>query len=90
MTAIEGNNMEGVSATAPWTLHDRGTEAKRSDDVIRDPWAVTLLDTISYAHLKFGKPDQSHGLWWSAGWKPLDHIGFVRRNRPSMTLLEFA
>ncbi len=90
MTAIEGNTLEGVSATTLWTLHNRGTEAKRSDDVIRDPWAVTLLDTISYDYLKFGKPNQSRGLWRLAGWKPLDHIGFVRRNRPSMTLLEFA
>ena len=30
--------------------------------MIRDPWAVTLLDTISYDYLKFGKPNQSHGL----------------------------
>ena len=90
MTAVEGNTLEGVSATTLWTLHNRGTEAKHSDDVIRDPWAVTLLDTISDDHLKFGKPNQSRGLWRLAGWKPLDHIGFVRRNRPSMTLLEFA
>ncbi len=62
MTAIDGNSLEGVSATTLWTLHNRGTEAKRSDGVIRDPWAVTLLDALSYDYLKFGKPDQSHGL----------------------------
>ncbi|MDT5300171.1 MAG: hypothetical protein QOG79_3413, partial [Mycobacterium sp.] len=62
MTAIDGNTLEGVSATTLWTLHNRGTEAKRSDGVIRDPWAVTLLDTIDYDYLKFGKPNQSHGL----------------------------
>jgi hypothetical protein len=62
MTAIDGNTLEGVSATTLWTLHNRGSEAKRSDGVIRDPWAVTLLDTIDYDYLKFGKPDQSHGL----------------------------
>jgi O-methyltransferase involved in polyketide biosynthesis len=62
MTAIEGNTLEGVSATTLWTLHNRGTEAKRSDGVIRDPWAVTLLDAIDYDYLKFGKPNQSHGL----------------------------
>jgi O-methyltransferase involved in polyketide biosynthesis len=37
MTAIDGNILEGVSATTLWTLHNRGTEAKRSDGVIRDP-----------------------------------------------------
>ncbi|MFI5510695.1 class I SAM-dependent methyltransferase [Mycobacterium sp. NPDC051804] len=62
MTAIDGNTLEGVSATTLWTLHNRGTEAKRSDGVIRDPWAVTLFDAISYDYLKFGKPNQSHGL----------------------------
>jgi hypothetical protein len=30
------------------------------------------------------------GIWRFMAWKPLDRIGFVRRNRPSMTLLEFA
>jgi O-methyltransferase involved in polyketide biosynthesis len=62
MTAIDGRTLEGVSATTLWTLHNRGTEAKRSDGVIRDPWAVTLLDAIDYDYLKFGKPNQSHGL----------------------------
>jgi O-methyltransferase involved in polyketide biosynthesis len=62
MTVIDGNTLEGVSATTLWTLHNRGTEAKRSDGVIRDPWAVTLFDTISYDYRKFGKPNQSHGL----------------------------
>jgi O-methyltransferase involved in polyketide biosynthesis len=62
MSAIDGNILEGVSATTLWTLHNRGTEAKRSDGVIRDPWAVTLFDTISYDYRKFGKPNQSHAL----------------------------
>ena len=62
MAVISGDTLEGVSATTLWTLHNRGTEAKRSDGVIRDPWAVTLFDSISYDYLKFGKPDQSHGL----------------------------
>lgn len=62
MTVIDGTTLEGVSATSLWTLHNRGTEAKRSDGVIRDPWAVALLDTIGYDYLKFGKPNQSHGL----------------------------
>ncbi len=62
MTTIDGTTLDGVSATTLWTLHNRGTEAKRSDGVIRDPWAVALLDAIDYDYLKFGKPNQLHGL----------------------------
>jgi O-methyltransferase involved in polyketide biosynthesis len=62
MSVIDGNTLDGVSATTLWTLHNRASEAKRSDGVIRDPWAVTLFDSISYDYLKFGKPNQSHGL----------------------------
>ncbi|KAA0113717.1 class I SAM-dependent methyltransferase [Mycolicibacterium sp. P9-22] len=62
LTGIDGTSLEGVSATTLWTLHNRGTEAKRSDGVIRDPWAVTLFDAIHYDYRKFGKPNQSHAL----------------------------
>jgi O-methyltransferase involved in polyketide biosynthesis len=62
MSVIDGSNLDGVSATALWTLHYRGTEAKRSDGVIRDPWAVALSDAIDYDYGKFGKPNQSHAL----------------------------
>jgi O-methyltransferase involved in polyketide biosynthesis len=62
LPSIDGNILEGVSATTLRTLHNRGTEAKRSDGVIRDPWAVTAFDAISYDYLKFGKPNQSHAL----------------------------
>ncbi|HJT91026.1 MAG TPA: class I SAM-dependent methyltransferase [Mycobacterium sp.] len=62
MTAIDGNTLDGVSATTLWTLRNRGTEAKRSDGVIRDPWAVTLLDAIDYDYGKFGRPSQVHAL----------------------------
>lgn len=62
LSEVDGNVLEGVSATTLWTLHNRGTEAKRSDGVIRDPWAVTLFDAISYDYRKFGKPNQSHAL----------------------------
>ena len=62
LSEVDGNILEGVSATTLWTLHNRGTEAKRSDGVIRDPWAVTLFDAISYDYRKFGKPNQSHAL----------------------------
>jgi O-methyltransferase involved in polyketide biosynthesis len=62
VSRIDGDTLEGVSATTLWTLHNRGSEAKRSDGVIRDPWAVTLFDAISYDYRKFGKPNQSHAL----------------------------
>jgi O-methyltransferase involved in polyketide biosynthesis len=62
VSGIDGNILEGVSATALWTVHNRASEAKRSDGVIRDPWAVSVLDAISYDYLKFGKPNQSHAL----------------------------
>ena len=59
---IDGNVLDGVSATTLWTLHNRASEAKRSDGVIRDPWAVTLFDAIDYDYHRFGKPNQSHAL----------------------------
>ncbi|MFY1621454.1 class I SAM-dependent methyltransferase, partial [Micromonospora sp. WMMD736] len=64
MTAswVDGNVLGGVSATTLWTLHNRASEAKRSDGVIADPWAVTLFDAIDYDYRKFGRPNQSHGL----------------------------
>lgn len=62
MPTIRGDVLDGVSATALWTLHNRATEAKRSDGVIRDPWAVTLFDAIDYDFGRFGKPNQSHAL----------------------------
>jgi O-methyltransferase involved in polyketide biosynthesis len=62
LSEVDGNILDGVSATTLWTLHNRATEAKRSDGVIRDPWAVTLFDAISYDYRKFGKPNQSHAL----------------------------
>ncbi len=54
--------LEGVSATALWTLYFRASEAKRSDGVLRDPWAVTLFDAIDYDYGKFGRPNQSHAV----------------------------
>ena len=62
LSEVDGNTLNGVSATTLWTLHNRGTEAKRFDGVIRDPWAVTLFDAISYDYRKFGRPNQSHAL----------------------------
>jgi O-methyltransferase involved in polyketide biosynthesis len=62
MTNIDGEVLEGVSATTLWTLRNRATEAKRFDGVIRDPLAVTLLDAIDYDYDRFGRPSQVHAL----------------------------
>jgi O-methyltransferase involved in polyketide biosynthesis len=62
LSEVDGSILQDVSATTLWTLHNRASEALRSDGVIRDPWAVTLFDAISYDYLKFGKPNQSHAL----------------------------
>ncbi|MDG4666128.1 class I SAM-dependent methyltransferase [Mycobacterium sp. 236(2023)] len=61
-TSIDGNVLDGVSATTLWTLRNRAEEAKRSDGVIRDPWAITLLDAIDYDYDRFGRAGQPHGL----------------------------
>jgi O-methyltransferase involved in polyketide biosynthesis len=34
----------------------------RPDGVLTDPWAVQLLNAISYDYRRFGKPNQSHAL----------------------------
>jgi O-methyltransferase involved in polyketide biosynthesis len=62
MAVVDGNTLEGVSATTLWTLHNRASEAKRPDRVLEDPWAIKLFDAIDYDYLKFGKPNQSHAL----------------------------
>lgn len=62
MSVIDGNTLDGVSATSLWILSNRGLEARRSDGVIRDPWAVALRDSIDYDYGKFGRPTQAHAL----------------------------
>ncbi len=62
MTLIDGNTLDGVSATTLWTLHNRATEAKRPDGALTDPQAVAVYDAIGYDYLKFGRLNQSHGL----------------------------
>jgi O-methyltransferase involved in polyketide biosynthesis len=62
MTVIDGNTLEGVSATTLWTLHNRATEAGRPGGVLNDPMAVELYQAIDYDYLKFGAPNQSHAL----------------------------
>ncbi|MGE0218600.1 MAG: class I SAM-dependent methyltransferase [Mycolicibacterium sp.] len=59
---VDGGVFDGVSATTLWTLRNRASEAKRSDGVIRDPWAITVFDAIAYDYAKFGRPHQVHAL----------------------------
>ncbi|AMO61485.1 Leucine carboxyl methyltransferase [Mycolicibacterium phlei] len=59
---VDGDSLKEVSATALWTLRNRAAEAKRSDGVIRDPWAIKLHDAIAYDYAKFGRNQQAHAL----------------------------
>lgn len=62
MAGVDGNTLDGVSATALWTLRNRAVEATLPDGVIDDPWAVSLFDTISYDYDQFGPPHRFHPL----------------------------
>jgi O-methyltransferase involved in polyketide biosynthesis len=62
LSEVDGNTLDGVSATSLWTLQNRAREAKRPDGVIDDPWAAHLYDAIAYDYRKFGRPNQSHAL----------------------------
>jgi O-methyltransferase involved in polyketide biosynthesis len=59
---VDGNKLDGVSATTLWTLRNRAVEAMRPDAVIDDPWAVRLYEAIDYDFDKFGSANQSHAL----------------------------
>ncbi|MEZ0365937.1 class I SAM-dependent methyltransferase [Mycobacterium sp. pUA109] len=62
MALVDGNSLQGVSATTLWTLRNRAAEAQRPDGVIDDPWAVTLFDAIRYDYDKFGSIERYHAL----------------------------
>lgn len=62
MATVTGETLDGVSATTLWTLRNRATEAKRSDGVISDPWAIRLFESITYDYSKFGRHSQTHAL----------------------------
>ncbi|NVB37447.1 class I SAM-dependent methyltransferase [Pseudenhygromyxa sp. WMMC2535] len=52
-----------VPETMLWTLHNRATEAKRPDGVLRDPDAVRIYDAIDYDYERsFGAAEPSHAL----------------------------
>jgi len=54
-------NLTGVPETMLWTLHNRASEARRSDTFLVDPDCVRIYESIAYDfERRFGKPDKSH------------------------------
>lgn len=54
-------NLTGIPETMLWTLHNRASEARRSDTFLPDPDCVRIYESIAYAYERsFGKPDRSH------------------------------
>lgn len=62
MPVIDARHLDGVSETALLTLHQRATEAARSDGVIDDPMAITLRDSLDYDYHHFGRVHQAIAL----------------------------
>jgi O-methyltransferase involved in polyketide biosynthesis len=55
--------LSGVPETMLWTLHNRASDVKRPDAILRDPDAVRIYDTIDYDYERnFGKPNGAHAL----------------------------
>lgn len=56
-------NLLGIPETMLWTLHNRASEAARSDGSIRDDLALQIYRSLSYDYVRsFGQPDGSHGV----------------------------
>ncbi len=56
-------NLTGVPETMLWTLHNRASEAARSDGVVRDPRCLEIYRALDYDFDRsFGAPDPSHGV----------------------------
>ena len=47
-------NLTGVPETMLWTLHNRTSEARRSDGIIDDPNCLRIYDALDYER-SFGK-----------------------------------
>ncbi|MGD1936210.1 MAG: class I SAM-dependent methyltransferase [Cyanophyceae cyanobacterium] len=55
--------LKDVPETMLWTLHNRATEAMRSDRILTDPKAVEIYQEINYDYERsFGKADPVHAL----------------------------
>lgn len=62
MPIIDARHLEGISETALLTLHQRATEAARSDSIIDDPMAIALRDSLDYDYHHFGRTHQAVAL----------------------------
>lgn len=57
------SNLKGVPETMLWTLHNRATEAKRRDGIIKDDKAIEIYDSIDYDYVKsFGPGEYYHAV----------------------------
>jgi O-methyltransferase involved in polyketide biosynthesis len=55
--------LSGVPETMLWTLHNRASEARRPNGLLRDPECVRIYESIGYDFASsFGKPDLTHPL----------------------------
>ena len=58
-----GANLTSVPETMLWTLHNRASEAMRSDGIINDDFAAAIYQSIEYDfELNFGKAEPSHAV----------------------------
>ncbi|MFV0601691.1 MAG: class I SAM-dependent methyltransferase [Brachymonas sp.] len=56
-------NLTGIPETMLWTLHNRASEAQRSDAWLKDDHAIRIYRSIQYDYQRsFGKPDGSHAI----------------------------
>lgn len=62
MPVVDGRHLDGISETALITLHQRASEAARSDGIIDDPMAIELRDSIDYDYENFGRTHQATAL----------------------------
>ncbi|MDI1431347.1 hypothetical protein QHF89_17765 [Polyangium sorediatum] len=63
MTERAPVNLTGIPETMLWTLHNRASEAKRPDAILRDPDAIRIYESVRYDFERsFGKPDGSHAM----------------------------
>ncbi|MGD9528615.1 class I SAM-dependent methyltransferase [Pseudonocardia sp.] len=84
MTRVNGATLDGVSATALWTLRNRAAFAVGPRPLIEDPYAVRAHGSIDYDWDRFGPPSQSHPLRALA----LDEeIGRYLAHRPGATVV---
>lgn len=62
MPTVDARHLDGISETALLTLHQRASEAARSDGIIDDPEAVALHDRLDYDYHHFGRTHQATAL----------------------------